>query len=211
MSNIAINSTAKCQQSDTAQCHVIWKLNKTHTKCTHFNVLLYLTSPLLTECQTQVSLRAVELHTGKAATTGSTLILALVYCCQIHALPALYPGLIEEKTIKVPVPIEKFWQEIASFTHLNLNKYPSVFQPITPSLSSMSYPGSRLPHIDGRYNARDIVPKCIKFSSIYYDISDSKLPYIETNTWLHSRNKLSPHGERTALCSQYVSSIFSAW
>ena len=53
MSIIVVISTAMCQHSETAQCNVIWKLNKTHTKCCYFNVLRYVTSSLLTECESK--------------------------------------------------------------------------------------------------------------------------------------------------------------
>jgi hypothetical protein len=42
-----------CQHSDTAQCEVIGNSNMTHTKRCYYNVLRYLTSPLLTECESK--------------------------------------------------------------------------------------------------------------------------------------------------------------
>jgi hypothetical protein len=43
-----IISTAMCQHSDTVQCNVIWRPNRTHTKRCYFNAPLYLTPPILT-------------------------------------------------------------------------------------------------------------------------------------------------------------------
>jgi hypothetical protein len=91
-------STGLCQHSDTAQCNVIWRSNMTHKNCCYFNVLLYLTSPILTECETQLSLTIRSISTVTSVTSRSSFLLVHVFKGgQFHVLVALFAGPVEKE------------------------------------------------------------------------------------------------------------------
>ena len=105
-------STVLCQHSDTAQCNIVWRSNMKHKKFCYFNVLLYLTSSILTECETQLSLTVGAISTLKSVTSLSSFILENVFDGgQFHVLAALFVGPVEKRLCELLFRSASFWQE----------------------------------------------------------------------------------------------------